>query len=314
MASVLLISASAEAQVGHPSAGRPRAIHERLDASDRVIRIRVGAISEGRIAVEEATPLVGEATAPFEIKRSPLRPPPLVEGDEAIVFLRGARPPYVLVDEPGEVIRLGHAGAGEEARIQRWGDAIGALAAGREESAALAETYLDWIDGGPVSLRALGANGILDLIERDPSLSAGIGAERVAHVVDPAAAIDARRISARLAAANPRSSAALCEAVASSKLALDAALTEITLRACGRARSPAAITLLERAGGHQDVTLRGAAVRSLALIATTAPERTLALAKQLAENDPDSSVRRAAERMLRNASRPLPRQRRGGGH
>ena len=225
VAGVLLIASIAEAQVGHPSAGRPRAIHERLDAADRVVRIRVGAISEGRIAVEEATALVGEATAPFEIKRSPLRPPPLVEGDEAIVFLRGARPPYVLVDEPGEVIRLGNSGAGEEDRIQRWGDAIQALAAGREESAALAETYLDWIDGGPTTLRALGANGVLDLIGREPSLSAGIGAERVAHAVDPVAEIDARRISAHLAATNPRSGAALCEAVASSELALDASLT-----------------------------------------------------------------------------------------
>jgi hypothetical protein len=299
---------------GHPSAGRPRSIHERLDAADRVVRIRVGAVSEGRIAVEEATALVGTATAPFEIKRSPLRPPPLVADDHAIVFLRGARPPYVLVDEPGEVIRLVEAAEGQAGSDERWSDAIQALSAGREETAALAETYLDWIDVGPTSLRALGADGLLDLIERNPSLREGIGAERVVHVVDPAAQIDARRVSAQLAASNPRSGAALCEAVAASDLPLDAALTELTLRACGRSRSEAAITLLERAATHQDVTVRGAAVRSLALIATTAPERTLALAKRLAEKDPDNSVRRAADRMLRNASREKPQKRRAAGH
>ncbi len=309
LAAALLLSATALAQVGHPSAGRPRAVHERLDAADRVVRVRIGAVSEGRIAVTEATALVGQAEAPFEIKRSPLRPHPLAEGDRAILFLRGARPPYVLVDEPGEVIRLVDPEAHRNGE-RRWSEAIQALAATREASAKLAETYLDWIDGGPGSLRSLGANGVIAVIEQDAALAAGVGAERVPHAVDPVAVIEARRISAQLAAASPVSAGALCEVVAHSATPLDAALTEITLRACGGVRSPAAVTLLERAATHQDAALRGAAARSLALIAAGAPAPTLAIAKRLAENDPDNAVRRAAERMLRNASRPHPRKRR----
>ena len=293
------------AQMGHPTMSRPRALHERLDAADRVVRVRIGTVSEGRIGVEQARALVGEVEPVFEIKRSPLRPHPLATGDEAILFLRGARAPYVLVDEPGEVIRI--LDAGQE---RRWSEAITALAGSRSETSALAATYLDWVDQGPASLRDLGANGVFGLIEQDPELQERLARSRAEPAADAATPAEARRISAGIAASTPAGASALCAALTASETPLDAGVTEIALRACGAAGTPEAVDLLESAAAHEAPAVRMAAARSLALVARGAPEAALEVARELAENDPDNAVRRAAERMLRAATRELPPKRR----
>ena len=288
--------------MGHPTASRPRAIHERLDAADRVVKVRVASVSEGRIGVEEAEALVGEVERAFEIKRSPMRPHPLAAGDLAILFLRGARPPYVFVDEPGEVIRI--VDATQEAR---WSEAIETLDAARSETPALAATYLDWVDRGPASLRDLGANGIFRVIEQDPALREQLARSRAEPAANPAAPAEARRISAGVAASTPAGATSLCTKLNASETPLDAPVTEIALRGCAAAGAPAAADLLQRAADDEAPAVRMAAARSLALVARSAPEAALEVARELAENDPETSVRRAAERMLRAASRERPR-------
>ena len=85
-------------------------------------------------------------------------PPPLATGDRALLLLRGARPPYVLVDEPSEVIRLS-----DDAMAARWSAATRAALAARGDPAALEAVYAEWVANGPSSLRDLGSAGLLAL-------------------------------------------------------------------------------------------------------------------------------------------------------
>jgi hypothetical protein len=152
---LLLFACAAGAQpIGHPLPPLPRAFHARLAAADVVAVLRVERVDEGRLAVRLEQALLGAPPAAFEVKRSPLRPPPLATGDRALLLLRGDRPPYVLADEPSEVIRLA-----DDAMAARWSEAASGALAARGDPAALAALYADWIERGPASLRDLGAAG-----------------------------------------------------------------------------------------------------------------------------------------------------------
>jgi hypothetical protein len=146
--------------IGHPGIPGPRPLHERLAGADRVAVVQVERIDAGRIAVTRLDLLAGEAPEAFEVKRSPLRPPPLATGDRALLLLRGARPPYVLADEASEVIRLS-----DDAMAERWAGAVRAVLANRDDRAALVTVYAEWIAEGPVSLADLGRAGLRALGE-----------------------------------------------------------------------------------------------------------------------------------------------------
>lgn len=150
---VLGLAGGAAAQpIGHPLPVGPRAFHVRLAGAEVVAVVRVERVGEGRIAARLEQALAGAPPAAFEVKRSPLRPPPLATGDRALLLLRGDRPPYVLADEPSEVIRLS-----DDAMAARWTAAAGRALAARADPAALAAVYEDWVAHGPASLRDLGA-------------------------------------------------------------------------------------------------------------------------------------------------------------
>jgi hypothetical protein len=153
----LTLGLAGAAAAQHPHAG-PRPFHVRLAAADVVAVVQVEKIDEGRIAVRRLDALAGSPPEAFEVKRSPLRPPPLATGDRALLLLRGDRPPYVLADEPAEVIRLADA-----LMTARWSAAARAALASREDPAALAALYGEWIEHGPESLRELGAAGLRSL-------------------------------------------------------------------------------------------------------------------------------------------------------
>jgi len=150
-----LVGAAAAQPFGHPGLVGPRPLPARLAAADVVAVVRVERVEEGRIALALEDALVGAPPAAFEVKRSPLHPPPLATGDRALLLLRGARPPYVLADEPSEVIRLADAGM-----AARWTSAVRATLAHRDDPAALAKLYREWTENGPESLRELGAAGL----------------------------------------------------------------------------------------------------------------------------------------------------------
>jgi hypothetical protein len=162
---VALAGAAGAQPTGHPIPPGPRAFHVRLSAVDVLAVVRIERIDEGRIAVRLEDALAGSPPEAFEVKRSPLRPPPLAMGDRALLLLRGDRPPYVLADEPSEVIRLT-----DDAMAARWSAAARAVLASRDDPAALAAVYADWTLHGPASLRDLGAAGLQALRLEDTRL------------------------------------------------------------------------------------------------------------------------------------------------
>jgi hypothetical protein len=152
----LLLAGAASAQpIGHPVPLGPRPFHVRLAGAEVVAVVRVERVAEGRIALRLEDALAGSPSEAFEVKRSPLRPPPLASGDRALLLLRGDRPPYVLADEPAEVIRLS-----DDAMAARWSVAASRVLAARDDPAALSAVYREWVENGPASLSDLGAAGL----------------------------------------------------------------------------------------------------------------------------------------------------------
>jgi hypothetical protein len=166
----LLAPAAASAQgIGHPMLPGLRAFHERLSQTDIATVVRVARVDEGRIEVVREAAILGDPPERFEVKRSPLAPPPLATGDRALLLLRGDLPPYVFADQPAEVIRLEG-----DAMAARWSDAVRQALAQRGEPARLVPVYLDWVDGGPETLREIGRSSLLDLAAKHPELRARI--------------------------------------------------------------------------------------------------------------------------------------------
>ena len=119
---VLVLALAPTARAQHPLPQGSRPLHVRLAAADVVAVGTVGAISDGRVEIRDATVLRGDAAASFEIKRSPAKALPFATGVPAVLLLRGARSPYVLVDEPREIVLLR-----DSADVKRWSEALRAL-------------------------------------------------------------------------------------------------------------------------------------------------------------------------------------------
>ena len=173
LALALGLPAAASAQIpGHPLPPGLRPFHERLASVEVAAVVRVERVDEGRIQVQREAVLMGAPPERFEVKRSPLAPPPLATGDRALLLLRGDRPPYVFADLPSEVIRLS-----DDAMTARWEEAVRHVIAERSEPAALVPVYLDWIDRGPETLREIGASSLADLAAKSPQLKSAITRE-----------------------------------------------------------------------------------------------------------------------------------------
>ena len=112
---VLVLALAPTARAQHPLPQGSRPLHVRLAAADVVAVGTIGAITEGRVEIRDATVLRGDAAASFEIKRSPAKALQFATGVPAVLLLRGARSPYVLVDDTGYW------------SYQKRGDLVGAL-------------------------------------------------------------------------------------------------------------------------------------------------------------------------------------------
>lgn len=154
----LLAVAWAGAAVGqapHPIPPLARALHERAASAEKIAIARVTHLERGRLAFARDAGLRGALPASFEVKRSPLHPPALAVGDLALLFLRGARSPYVLAGEPTEVVPLA---SGAEARALA--DALPALLGAGDDAAALRAVYARWAASASPLLRGLGHAGL----------------------------------------------------------------------------------------------------------------------------------------------------------
>jgi hypothetical protein len=165
-------AAAASAQmIGHPLPPGLRPFHERVAFVDVAAVVRVERVDEGRLAVVREAALAGAPPERFEVKRSPLAPPPLATGDRALLLLRGALPPYVFADSPAEVIRLEG-----DAMAARWSEAVRQVISHRGEPERLLAIYRDWLAAGPQTLREIGTASLMDLAAKHPELRARIQA------------------------------------------------------------------------------------------------------------------------------------------
>ena len=178
----------------HPGVPHDRSLAARLALADAIAIATVLREEPGRLDCGEVRVLEGSLPESFAVKRAPSAPPPLGVGDRAIFLLRGARPPYVLVDQPKETIRLADAAAEE-----RWADAISGWLAVRDRPAAWPALYAGWIDDGPDTLRELAVNGLSDPAAPFQPIPEATAAAYGDLAWDAARPISARRAYALLA-------------------------------------------------------------------------------------------------------------------
>jgi hypothetical protein len=283
LAAVLLLAARAAAQ--HPIPLQVRPLHVRIAAADVVAVATIGPISEGRVEVRDAAVLRGDAPAQFEIKRSPANPPPFVTGVPAVLLLRGARPPYVLVDEPREVILPSDAAA-----AKRWTDALRSLFAAESDPQKILHTYLMWLDGDDESLREAAAAALSEPSAAYLPLGADDAAERARTALDPRRAPAARRVSAMLAITNDAGASALVAGIPGA--AGDAQVVATALRGSANLSRESREAALLRSLAADERDVRRAALMVAPLAWT---EAVAAKVAELAQSDPDQDVREDAK-------------------
>jgi hypothetical protein len=278
----------ARAQELHPLPEGPRPLHLRMDEADVVAIGTVASIDPGRISIHDAIVLRGDAPDAFPIKRAPADPPPLAVGHEAVLFLRGARPPYVLVDAPREMVVL-HG----DAEVAHWRTGLDALLHAEDDRERLLTVYLGWLDGDDPSLRETAGAALVDLRSGFLPLDRTHALARVPVALDPARSTDARRVSARLAVTDPDASAALLAGVPGA--ANDPQVVETALRAGFERHLPGYPPALARAFADGNPEVRLAAVRVVRIAPTGSDVARL---RKLAAGDPDRGVRREAQKVL----------------
>ncbi|RIL01928.1 MAG: hypothetical protein DCC71_17035 [Proteobacteria bacterium] len=291
---VLLVAAGGRAAAQHPLPPSVRPLHERIAAADVVAVGTIGPIGEGRIEVRDAVVLRGAAPAQFEIKRSPATPPPFVTGVPAVLLLRGARPPYVLVDEPREVVLPSNANA-----AQRWTEALRALFVAGDDPEKLLHTYLVWLDGEDESLREAAAAALSDVRAPFLPLGARDAVLRAQAAMDPRRAPAARRISAMLAMSHPDGGAALVAAIPGA--APDPQVVATAIRASIAAPPAQREAALLRALAHDDEQVRRAA---LAVAYSAWSDAVAARVAALEHADPAEAVRLEARDARTRAAVP----------
>lgn len=279
---------------GHPIPPSARPLHARLALADVVVVAAIESVETGRIGVAVERLLLGDAPERFLVKRSPTQPPPLAPGERAVLLLRGARPPYVLVDEPRETIRL----VGE-ANAERWPSAIAAVLERRDDPAGLVDLYVRWMDEGPATLRDLGAKALADRSAPFQPLPDELLIERADAALDPALSIEARRAAALLALRSPAATERmLVEPVADDADEAELSIAMLSLQGGALHRSPGFVPALLRALAHDSTPLQLNASRLAASLRADPPPEVVTSLEQVVAETSDAELRREAARTL----------------
>jgi hypothetical protein len=284
---VLGVTGDALAQrFGHGLPPPPRPLHVRLALADVVAFATVERVELGRIAVGDAQALRGAPAGSFRIKRAPSKAPDLAAGERALFLLRGARDPYVMVDEPREVVRIEDA-----EREARWRAGLAELLAAKGDDAVHA-TYLDWIDGPGDGLRQAATQALAD--RRRSPLPAEVRVERARIALDASRPAAVRRASANVACLEPAGTAALVAGLDRADVDPGVVRVALTMGALQRVEglSDAVVTSL----GHANREVRRAALP--AAVALAGEPAVRAALEELAEREEDAELREAARRAL----------------
>jgi hypothetical protein len=281
---LLLVAIAPHARAQHPLPQGPRPLHLRIAESDVVAVGTIGPITDGRVEVRDATVLRGAAPATFAIKRSPAKSPPFVTGVPAVLLLRGARSPYVLVDEPREVVLLR-----DDADAKRWTNALQALFAASADPSQLLQLYLAWLDGDDENLREAAGSALTDF--RAPFLPLGRdeALARAAAAVDPHRPATTRRVSAQLAISNADGAVALASGVPGK--AADPQVVAAALRVSSVPNELRTAALM-RSLANEERDVRRAALFAAPLLWSDAVAAKVA---ELAAHDPDPGVQADAQ-------------------
>ena len=291
LAALLAAGGAAAQGFGHGLPPPARPLHVRLAAADVVALGAVERVETGRIAVSGAHALRGEPGARFHIKRAPSRAPELAPGERALWLLRGARDPYVLVDEPRELVHLE-----DEAQEARWRAALGDLLAA-EGTVAVRDVYLGWIDGPDDGLREAALGALANRIADPLPLGAEVAVARARAALDPARPAGVRQASATLACLEPGGTRALLSGLARPEV--DPAVVRVALAWGAMQRSEGLSEAVAASLRHADVEVRRAA---LAVGGRMALEPGIRSALEgMAAADADPQLREEARKALGRA-------------
>lgn len=283
----LALALPAAAQHGVIPTPQARPLHARLAEADAAALGTVEAIETGRIRVAEATAVFGDVPARFELKRSPAAPPALAAGDRALLLLRGARAPYLLVDGPDGALR------GESAPA--FAEALARAHAVLDRPERLRALYAEWLEGDDAALRAEAALALADADAAFQPLPAGVAEALARRALDPDEGRNTRRQAAIAAVASRAGARALLAGLPGAEGA-DAAVVAIALRAAVVERDSALDAALGRVLAHERPEIRLIGVRLGAMRHDAALLETI---RRLADSDPDTMVRRTAARALK---------------
>ncbi len=273
----------------HGMTGGPRPLHLRLAEADVVAIGTVEAVSEGRVTVGEATALRGELPPRFELKRAPSLEIPFAVGASLLLPLRGARDPYVLVDDARELISLR-----DPAAAAAWRAGTHSLLAAGDDREALTDVYVAWLEGDDDALRETAGAALLDPRAGLLPMSPERAVARARAALDPELPLAARRISAMLASG--RAEGALAMLADFPAVARDAQVLETALRSGIHWRVDGVDDALLRALEDDRPAVRRSAVK---LIESSGSTLGLEQLVEVAAHDADEGVRREAIRVLR---------------
>jgi hypothetical protein len=287
------IAVAGAARAQHPIGPVARPLPARLAAADAAALATVREVDVGRIRVDAATALWGTLPPEFHVKRAPAAAPPLAVGDRALLLLRGARPPYVLVDRPDETIRLADAEA--EAA---WADAVRGWIRVREQPAAWVPLFVAWLERGPDTLRDLAAQSLADPSGPYQPIPARVYADLASAAWNPSLAPGARHAAARVASLHEEGRERLAEGLLAAPRDCDPGVAQAALRTAPYATPERATALLLRGLDHTDTEVRRAALQSVQLLRGTPAPALRERVARLAREDGESWLRAQAERTL----------------
>lgn len=288
-----LLAGAAWAQ--HPAIGEapPRPLHERLAGADAVGLGRVERVGTGRIRLVDVSGVLGDLPAALELKRAPSDPPGLAAGERLLLLLRGARSPYLLVDGPREIARIGPDA--DEAVL---GDLLRALHAAASD-AERARIYARWVERPDAGLPGEPARGLADTSLDVGGVDGEVFERLAARACDPSVAAAPRLDAARAAVRHPLGSHALLGRLPGD----DPGVLAVGLAAAMPAHPALGVRVLDRALRHDDPRMREAALRATVAFDYAPPVR--ARVATIAADDPEPALRDLARRVMRAGSSAL---------
>jgi alkylhydroperoxidase family enzyme len=289
----LLASAAELRAQSHPLPLTESPLHSRVAGADAVVLARVDRVEPGRLQLENRGSLLGRVPERFAVKRWPGASPEPRPGDFAVLFLLGARSPYVLLGETRDQIP-----PSDEATARGLADAISALVEAGGDRERLLELHLAWLEGEDEVLVRMALLGFLDREGPLQSPPAEFALERARLARDPDAPLPARRASLILASRDPTALPALLAWMPGSGSDADAEITALVLNQAVMLRTPGTEAALVRTLRESDPDLRRIGLTAARRLRHDLSDAARAEIQALATNDPDPELRHLAERAI----------------